>query len=75
MPKIPRLSGDDVCRILEKHGFSKVRQRSSYVVMQRRVENSTITVPVPIHKELKIGTLRSIIRQSRLSVSAFSNTD
>ena len=34
--------------------------------MQRRTENSTITVPVPNHKELRLGTLRSIIRQSQL---------
>jgi predicted RNA binding protein YcfA (HicA-like mRNA interferase family) len=34
--------------------------------MQKRVEASTITVPVPDHDELRIGTLQSIIRQSEL---------
>ena len=71
LPKLPRLSGEEACRILERHGFSKVRQRGSHVIMQRRTENSTITVPVPNHKELRLGTLRSIIRQSLLPVSAF----
>jgi predicted RNA binding protein YcfA (HicA-like mRNA interferase family) len=32
--------------------------------MQRRTADSTITVPVPDHKEVRIGTLQSIIRQS-----------
>jgi predicted RNA binding protein YcfA (HicA-like mRNA interferase family) len=32
--------------------------------MQRRDEAGSITIPVPDHKELRIGTLRSIIRQS-----------
>jgi predicted RNA binding protein YcfA (HicA-like mRNA interferase family) len=32
--------------------------------MQRREVGSTTTVPVPDHQELRIGTLRSIIRQS-----------
>jgi predicted RNA binding protein YcfA (HicA-like mRNA interferase family) len=41
-----------------------VRQRSSHIVMQKATVGGTITVPVPDHKELRIGTLRSIIRQS-----------
>lgn len=41
--------------------------------MQRRIEGSTVTVPVPMHRELKIGTLASIIRQSRLPRSEFEN--
>jgi predicted RNA binding protein YcfA (HicA-like mRNA interferase family) len=39
--------------------------------MQRRTEDSTITVPVPNHKEIRIGTLKSIIPQSQLSTAAF----
>jgi predicted RNA binding protein YcfA (HicA-like mRNA interferase family) len=39
--------------------------------MQLRTADSTITVPVPNHKELRIGTLRSIIRQSNLPLEAF----
>jgi len=44
------------------HGFVQVRQRGSHIVMQKKVEGSTITVPVPNHDELRIGTLQSIIR-------------
>lgn len=39
--------------------------------MQKRQGNSTITVPVPDHNEIKIGTLVSIIRQSGLPRSIF----
>jgi len=39
--------------------------------MQKRAEETTITVPVPNHKVLKIGTLQSIIRQSQLPRSLF----
>jgi predicted RNA binding protein YcfA (HicA-like mRNA interferase family) len=39
--------------------------------MQERTEDSTITVPVPDHKELRMGTLRSIIRQSGLPRTEF----
>jgi predicted RNA binding protein YcfA (HicA-like mRNA interferase family) len=34
--------------------------------MQKRVGASTITVPVPGHDEVRIGTLQSIIRPSGL---------
>jgi len=61
-----------VCKILEAHGFTQVRQRGSHVVMQLRIPTGTVTVPVPSHKELRIGTLRSIIRQSNLPLTAFS---
>ena len=39
--------------------------------MQKRTSESTITVPVPDHKELRIGTLQSIIRQSQLPRALF----
>ena len=54
-----------------RHGFVMVRQRGSHVVMQKRLTDSTVTVPVPNHDELKIGTLQSIIRQSGLPRSEF----
>jgi len=65
------LSGKEVMDILAAHGFQEVRRRGSHVVMQMRLSDTTITVPVPNHKELKPGTLASIIRQSRLSRSVF----
>jgi predicted RNA binding protein YcfA (HicA-like mRNA interferase family) len=40
-------------------------------VMQSHEESGTTTVPVPDHRELRIGTLRSIIRQSGVPRSEF----
>ena len=73
MGKLRVLSGRDVCKILESEGFSEVRRRGSHIVMQKRSENTTTTVPVPDHSELKAGTLSSIIRQSGLSRSLFES--
>jgi predicted RNA binding protein YcfA (HicA-like mRNA interferase family) len=39
--------------------------------MQKVESGSTITVPVPDHKELRTGTLMSIIRQSGLPRAEF----
>jgi predicted RNA binding protein YcfA (HicA-like mRNA interferase family) len=52
----------------------EIRQRGSHIVMQRRTENSTITIPVPDHREVKRGTLLSIIRQSGLPRRLFERT-
>ncbi|MCB0793743.1 MAG: type II toxin-antitoxin system HicA family toxin [Flavobacteriales bacterium] len=65
------LSGREVCAILRERGFEEVRQRGSHVIMQKQLPGSTITVPVPDHKEIRIGTLMSIIRQSGLDRSLF----
>jgi len=65
------LSGREACRILSQNGFKEVRRRGSHVVMQKRSEGTTVTVPVPDHAELRTGTLQSIIRQSGLSRSLF----
>lgn len=73
MGKLRVLSGKQVCNILSQHGFVEVRQRGSHVVMQKHHSNTTITVPVPDHLELKIGTLQSIIRQSGISKSEFES--
>ncbi len=71
MPKLRSLSGKDVCKILEAHGFLEVRRKGSHIVMQKRLPNTTVTVPVPNHKSLKRGTLMSIIRQSGISKTEF----
>lgn len=49
-----------------------MRQRGSHIIMQKEVPGSTVTVPVPDHKELRLGTLMSIIRQSGLERSLFA---
>jgi len=69
--KLRVLSGREVCKILGAEGFTEVRQRGSHIVMQKRSGNTTTTVPVPDHKELKVGTLTSVIRQSGLPRSLF----
>ena len=71
MPKLAVLSGKAVCAILALHGFVEVRQRGSHVVMQKKLDTTTITVPVPNHAEIRIGTLLSIIRQSGLTRAEF----
>lgn len=73
MGKLRKLSGREVCAILSRQGFVEVRQRGSHVVMQKKTDEGTVTVPVPLHPELRMGTLHSIIRQSGLSRTEFES--
>lgn len=74
MGKLRVLSGVETCRILAAHGFAEVRRRGSHIVMQKADSDTTVTVPVPDHAELKRGTLRSIIRQSGIDKSEFESS-
>jgi predicted RNA binding protein YcfA (HicA-like mRNA interferase family) len=67
MPKLPVLSGREVIGILERLGFEQMRQRGSHVVMRRGAAGCV----VPLHPEVKRGTLAGIIRQAGLSTDEF----
>ena len=67
MPKLPVLSGADVVKALERLGFAQVRQRGSHVGMRR----GSFGTVVPLHKELKTGTLAGILRQAQLGQDEF----
>ncbi|HZL16782.1 MAG TPA: type II toxin-antitoxin system HicA family toxin [Polyangia bacterium] len=71
MGRLRIFSGRQVCALLGQQGFVQVRQRGSHVVMQKRTAETTVTVPVPLHTEIRVGTLLSIIRQSGLGRSLF----
>jgi predicted RNA binding protein YcfA (HicA-like mRNA interferase family) len=71
MGRLRVLSGREVCRILQQHGYVEVRRRGSHIVMQRRTDAGSVTVPIPDHRELAIGTLLSIIRQSGVARAEF----
>lgn len=67
-PALPVVSGTKVVAALTKGGFGEVSQRGSHVKL-RHADGRVVIVP--IHRELATGTLRSIIRQSGLSVEEF----
>ena len=73
MPELRKVSGREAVKALERLGFRQTRQRGSHVVMVRETAEGKTGCAVPMHRELKIGTLRGILRQAKLSVSEFSD--
>jgi predicted RNA binding protein YcfA (HicA-like mRNA interferase family) len=69
MPRLPRVSGAEAVRGLERLGFTKLRQSGGHVVMRRE---STGCV-VPMHDEVKVGTLAGVLRQANVSPEEFTS--
>lgn len=68
MPKLPTLKPREVVVAPERAGFYQVRQRGSHLQLKK----GNLLVTVPMHAgDLNPGTLRSIIRQARLTVDEF----
>ena len=58
-------------RKLEKAGFTLIHQRGSYVKFVRESGGEVRTVIVPNHREVRIGTLRTILRHAGLTSDEF----
>lgn len=57
----------EVCRRLHAAGFSERSQKGSHVKFVMVSAAGTRVVIVPKHTEIKIGTIRSILRQAGLT--------
>jgi predicted RNA binding protein YcfA (HicA-like mRNA interferase family) len=69
MSKLPRVSGRECLKALEKTGFYLKRRESSHMIVRRDVPFAQLVVPD--HQELDRGTLRAIIRQAGISIEQF----
>ena len=59
------------CFFDNKFKFKIIRQRGSHVLIKRETKDGKIGTIVPIHKELKIGTLKAILQQAKISEDEF----
>ena len=69
MGKLPRPTGKEMLRFLERQGFSCVRITGSH----HHMENGSPRCPIPVHgnNDLKTGTLRSILRMIEMEPEEF----
>ena len=67
--KLPRISGKDMLRFLQREGFAVVRVRGSHHVLTRG-ETYTV-VPVHSNRTLAVGTLRKILRDIEMTPDEF----
>lgn len=72
MSRLPRLSGLEIIKVLVKHfGFEVVRRKGSHVVLRKFVDGKKVVTVVPMHKEVKLGTLSGILELAKVSEEEF----
>ena len=65
MPKLPVLKPTEVVRELQRLDFVVVRSKGSHLQLKK----GNLLVTIPIHnKDLKPETLKSILRQAKISI-------
>ena len=62
--RLPVLSGERLVKALERSGWHTVRQRGSHVRMKH--PDRRVSLTVPLHRELKRGTLSGILADAGL---------
>ena len=72
MSTLKKISGRECIKILcNKFNFKAVRQRGSHVVLKKETPEGTIGTVVPLHKELKLPTLRGILELAEIKEEDF----
>ena len=70
--RLPRLSGHEVVKILvEKFGFQAKRRRGSHVVLAKQTATGKVVTVVPLHRELKPGTLLGVLELAGIERDEF----
>ncbi len=69
--KLPVISGIDLIKRLKKAGFIATRQKGSHVRLEKFDGEKTIKITVPLHPEMKKGTLHRIIKDAGLTLEDF----
>jgi predicted RNA binding protein YcfA (HicA-like mRNA interferase family) len=67
VPKLPRISGKECISVLKTLGFEEARQKGSHVVLKMGEAGCV----VPMHTELRTGTLHGILKQAGISREKF----
>ncbi len=73
MPKLRKISGETAIKILcNKFGFKISGCSGSHVRLSKMAPEGKIGTVVPTHEELKIGTLRGVLKLAKVDPDEFS---
>ena len=72
MSKLKKISGKECVKILcNKFGFNFVRQTGSHMILAKETIQGKVGTVVPNHKELKIGTLKGVLKLAKINEEDF----
>lgn len=64
---LPAVSGRKLIKALVKIGFVVLRQKGSHVALEKKTGGQYWRTVVPLHREIRPGTLSDILNQTGLS--------
>ena len=70
--KLPGVTAKDILKVLERIGFSLVRQSGSHLIY-KNAEGKRVTIPYHAGKVLHPKLLQSILKDANLTLEAFKN--
>ena len=72
MPGLKPTSGQKVVKILcNEFGFSISGSSGSHVRLSKMTPEGKVGTVVPMHRELKLGTLRSVLKLAKIDPEEF----
>ncbi|MDP9372912.1 MAG: type II toxin-antitoxin system HicA family toxin [Chloroflexota bacterium] len=71
--RLPRVTGTEVLRALERAGWQRVHQVGSHIHLRHPQQPGRVTIPIHRGKTLKLNTLASILKQAGLTPAEFSD--
>ena len=71
MPRLPRITGADALRALQRAGWREARRRGSHVILHHANRRGRVVVSIHAGETLKPKTLLSILDQASVTVDEF----
>jgi predicted RNA binding protein YcfA (HicA-like mRNA interferase family) len=73
VPELRNISGETVVKIpCNKMGFEISGRSGSHVRLSKMTAEGKVGTVVPLHKELKIGTLKGVLKLANVDVDDFA---
>ena len=61
------ISGKQLCKIVEKNGWVLKHVKGSHHIFEKDGFDTTLSIPIHSNKDLKIGTLKALLKQANLT--------
>ena len=72
MSTLKKISGKDCVKILcNKFCFAVARQKGSHIILKKETKEGKVGTVVPNHSELKLPTLRSVLKLAKIDEEEF----
>ncbi len=71
MVKLAGISGKEAIKRFQKIGYQVLRQQGSHVRLRHAFDSKRRPLTIPMHRELKFGLLRQLIKHADITVEEF----